>query len=721
LILIFSGLISLIFNFQSFSISNQKQIKLIDDDIESNDDQITHQTKTLLEHRTRSNDTSDIDIGEESREDFNKTFNPLPYIEGPTPENGDIYKVLPGEAFIDFKVYNMGNGEDNFEIKAQVGVTTYERKLLERKGWKAVVYTGKYTRVLKPGEYQVVTVQLSVPSMVRSGSPCAVKLTATSVRDPNHPDSSKNITYYVFIDLFRNVSFADEKIEPIYMYPDSEESTLFKIRNTGNYYDNTIKVNVTSIPEDWEVSIDSSDIPVGGIPINGTADIEVIVKTPKQVFEAIYCIKLSLMTNNEKKDEATIPVHVLKMQNISLECTQIKKCGNISEKINYKISVKNNGNSKESIDFNYSFITQGMDNMGWNIIFSENPFILYPYEFHELIVSVSIPFGAFADTDFSTLDVQDGYLLQINAISQYDNKVTAKKELEIIVNPIYNFSFSKPDDNIHLILYHLQQINYTIEILNNGNARDFINIDYKSNHKWISIPYRIRDILPGKTEKFSINFHPPSQLNVGEYVYIIWGQSLKNNSVINNLELTIEIINSDLELTELMLDNKSFSEANVKQGDIVLINALITNVGDLDCNNKTSNENVIIKFMEGSNYIGETTISYIPSKRTGNENSIWVSYPWKVGKAREYSIVVILDPDLSFPESNMKNNELMEKIKVEAVDEKIVDKDNLYDDKDDDKIMIPDISTILVIVFIFLLFLNIIIWLNILKMKGTNK
>jgi hypothetical protein len=401
-------------------------------------------------------------------------FRPYPYIIGPELDEGEIYRVMPGEAYINFKVYNKGNGEDNFETRAEVGQTSFESRQLKLKGWKAVVHSGKYTRILRRGQYQYVTVKVFVPAGVRAGSPCPIKLTATSIKDPEHPDGEKNTTFYIFTDLNKDASFVDNELKPMYIFPDSERSAIFKIRNTGNAGDKTIRVNVSSLPENWDVSLDLSDIPVGGLPRNNTADIEVTVKTPLQTVESVYDIKLAAIANDEIRDEIVLPVHVLKVRKIALKARSAKRFGNVSERISYIVTVENNGNSKDSVDLRYSLITTGMDNENWKVELSKNVTTLYPYEARDVIVSVFIPLEALADTNYLTLNVQEGYIIQIRGISQNDTSVTAEEDLEVVVNPIYDFSFNKQQDTKYLIQHQTQIVDYSFRVTNDGNIWDII-------------------------------------------------------------------------------------------------------------------------------------------------------------------------------------------------------------------------------------------------------
>ncbi|MCK5559015.1 MAG: hypothetical protein KAJ51_00415, partial [Thermoplasmata archaeon] len=638
-----------------------------------------------------------------------------PYIVVPEVEEGEIYKVPPGEAFIDFKVYNKGNGEDNFETSAQVGQSDWERRQLEKKGWKAVVHSGRYTRILKRGEFQYVTVKVFVPVLVRAISPCPIQLTATSQKGPEHVDGSKNNTFYVFTDYNKDASFLEDQLPPLYMFPDSERSTIFKIKNTGNSGDLTIRVNVTSKPEDWEVSLDLSDISVGGLPRNTSADIEVTIITPKQVVESVYDIKLAAISNDEIRDEIVLPVHILKVRKIALKCREAKKTGNVSERISFIITVENNGNSKDAVNLRYSFITQGVDNDNWKVQMSKNITTLYPYESRDVIISVFIPLEALADTNYLTFNVQEGYLIQIRGISQNDTTVVADKEIEVLVNPIYDFEFNKQKDRKYLIQHQTRIIDYTFKISNKGNVWDLIDISPESNYTWISIPYEQRKLLPGVTEELTINFDPPVGLLEGEYKFTIYGKSVNDPTLINSLELVLEIIESDLELTSIMIGDEPLSEATVKEGETVLVRAQLTNVGDLDYYNKTTDENVVIKFMEGSNYIGELNISYLPSERTSSENSVWVTYPWKIGKARTYTVIVKLDPYEAFTESSTTNNELSGKLKV------IPPKGTNADDAGDE-LLSSDLLLLLIAIVIVIIIMILGVWANIaITRRGLKK
>jgi hypothetical protein len=490
------------------------------------------------------------------------------------------------------------------------------------------------------------------------------------------------------------------------MYPNQERSTIFTVRNTGNYVDKTITVNISSIPEDWDVTIDSSDIPVGGLPRNSTADIEVTVITPERVVESDYEVRFALMSDEEIKDEVTLPISILKVRKISLHCRESRKNGNISERISYIVTVENNGNSKDSVDLRHAYVTRSMADENWRVQLSKNFTTLYPYEARDVIVSVSIPLEAIADTNFLTINEREGYLISIIGTSQNDTTVEADEEIEVVVNEIYDFGFNKESDRKFMIL-HDTYLLYEFQVENKGNTKDKIIFSYESPHSsWITIPFEERTLFPGVTEVLSINFEPPVTLSAGEYEFTIYGQSDNEPTLISSLNITIEIIESDIEITAIQIGDESLSKADVKEDETVLIRALLTNVGDLDYYNKTTedNENLVIRFMEGSNFIDELNITYLPSERTSTDNSIWVTVPWRVGKARTYTIIINLDEYGAFDESNTENNKLSGKLVVKGVGE--------ASDTSDD-IESSELYLILGVILICVILMMVGIWANV--------
>ncbi len=637
-------------------------------------------------------------------------FVPNPDITPPViPEGFEVYYIAPGWNYIEFKVTNMGNGEDNYETWAMVGEPNIPSNYLLL-GWKAVVHSGKYTRILKRGESQMVSIKVYVPTTVRAGSPCPITLFARSVKNPFHMDSENNNTFYIFADLFRDVSFDDKNPKTIPMYPNQDVSRIIRIRNTGNKLDNSIRVNVTNSPENWEVILDSSDIPPGGLPRNGTAEIEVIIKTPKDVVESLYYIHLAAISESQIGDEIALPVQIQKVRNIALTCKNFKKIGNVSEKISYLVTVENRGNSKDSVDLRFNYVIPAMKNMDWKVVMSKNFTTLYPYETRDVIVSVFIPLEALADTNFLTPTL-DGYPILVRGISQNDTSVTAEKEIVVLVNPIYDFSFNKQSDRKYLILRHTQSVYYSFALYNEGNDKDKYTLSAESDHDWITIPFTERNLQPGVLEKLFLELNPPEVLDPGVYEFVIKAVSQKDPKLVRTLNLTIEIIEFDLTLSEIRIGEDTLQNADIQEGETVLLRVKLENIGDLDYYNKTLESlvggdkdlSLIIQFTEGQNYIGETNLSYLPSKASGLNNTIWVGLPWKIGKARTYEISIVVDPDEKIPESKTTNNKISGNLIVESP----------FAEENEDQVEGSNFNLVLILIVIFIIIMLIGIWMTI--------
>jgi uncharacterized membrane protein len=599
------------------------------------------------------------------------SFIPFPEIIPP-----DTKTAQPGEVYVDFNVINDGNGQDSFISEATVGQTTFEKIKLAEQGWKAIVHSGKYSRIMARGETHNVRVKVTIPSTVPAGAPCLINLTVTSEKAefacPNHDYAIQSGYFYIYSGKMKNVDVQD-KIAPIDMAPDSEKTISFTVRNVGNGVDKTITCNITDEPEAWKTTLDTSDIPFTGLGRQAEADIELTIRTPKEVTKGTYTIKVAGISEGEIKDESTITINILQERKVDLICKESRKSGNVSERLEYVITVRNVGNSPDTIDLTRTFVTENMQS-DWTAQLSKKVVTLYPYQSSDVILTVEIPIDALADTNPTTHAITEPYEIELKGVSQNDTSIKDTVLLEVNVEPIYNFKFSKESDTLEIISGKKTIIDYEIEIQNLGNTWDTIDFTYEGEsweggpliETWTSIPFHKR-LPPGQIENVFFGVEPPADIPIGEYTFTITGTSANDKSVENQIELTIRVITSDLEISAIRFNGKTISElGTVNPNDVLLITVDIQNVGDLIFINSSYGK-IFIEFHEEKNYIGDRNLTYLPTESYDAENSLaTVSISWTVGKSESYTIIVRLDPDGNFPESDTSNNVKSETILVEG-------------------------------------------------------
>jgi uncharacterized membrane protein len=623
---------------------------------------------------------------------------------------------------VDYNVINDGNGQDSFIAEATVGQTPFEKAKLAEQGWKAIVHSGKYSRIMSRGDIHLVRVKITIPATVPAGAPCLVNLTVTSEKAlfacPSHPYAIQSGFFYMYSGKMKNVD-VQNKIPAITMGPDSEETISFTIRNVGNGVDNTITCNITDAPQGWKTILDTSDIPFTGLGRQAEADIELTIKTPDEVTWGTFKIKVAGISEDEIKDESEITINILKVRKVDLLCKEAKKSGNVSERLEYVVSVRNLGNSPDTIDLTDTFLTANMQ-LDWTASLSKKVVSLYAYQSSDVILTVEIPIDALADTNPATHAIAEPYEIEIKGLSQNDTSIKDTTVLEVHVEPIYNFKFSKVSDTLEIISGKKTIIDYPIEIYNLGNTWDTIDFTYEGEtwdtgptiETWTSLPFHKR-LPPGQIENILFGVDPPADIPKGEYTFTVTGTSANDKSVEHSIDLTIRVINSDLEISEIRFNGKTIGELGaVEPNDVLLISVEIKNIGDLIYINSTYGK-IFIEFYEEKNYIGDRNVTYLPTESYDSENAaVTVSISWTVGKLDSYTIIVRLDPEGNFPESDTTNNVKSETISVEGSTDDQTSKES--DAENDELYMI----VLLIIILIVILLIG--LWITLTSLKKAK-
>jgi len=126
------------------------------------------------------------------------------------------------------------------------------------------------------------------------------------------------------------------------------------------------------------------------------------------------------------------------------------------------------------------------------------------------------------------------------------------------------------------------------------------------------------------------------------------------------LELKVIIQVLDIKVTEILVGDEPLEDAELEEGETVLLRAKLENTGDINYSSETFGKELEIHFYESSNYIGEANVTFLPSEENLNKSNhfIWVTVPWTINKAQDYQIIVELDPDKNLPDSNTDNNKV---------------------------------------------------------------
>jgi uncharacterized membrane protein len=602
----------------------------------------------------------------------NSVPNPVIVIPG-LEENNNLINIKPPMDVLMVQVYNRGNDIDNFELL----VETRNRAM----GWSAELIGDNYTQYLNPGEFENFKLKITVSSAISADTSLSLVLTAKSLKSPNHPNAVVQNFYYILVDQVWDVRFDEDEqgIVTEQMYPASETNKVLSVINMGNKLDKTIMVNVTTLPQDWIVVVDSSDIPHTGLAKNGTADIEVLIKTPTRVQEGGYYINLTAYSNNEPKDEISIPVQILKEYNLSLQCKKPRNSGDVDSEINYSLIIENTGNTNDIVQLSHSYSSPGMQELDWRVSITPQTMELLAYEKMNVTVTVFVPSNALADLDFET-PRRDGYLLTIMAESLNSEIAVTEKNLEIVVRPFYDFELDRHQETVHLVKNDKgSSIDYSFKLTNLGNDLDLYEFRYESENgqDWLVIPFTQRLVLPGTTLELFYYFDSPWLKDSDEYKFIIYCRSIKKPSIQKRLELSVIIQVLDIKVTEIQVGDEPLEDAELEEGETVLLRAKLENAGEINYSSETFGDELKIHFYESSGYIGEANITFLPSQENKNDSNhfIWVSVPWTINKARDYQIIVELDPNKSLPDSNTDNNKFSGSMEISPSDKPSFDGD----------------------------------------------
>ncbi len=589
------------------------------------------------------------------------SFIPYPWIIIPY-----TITVQPGVIYVNFTIINDGNGLDSFRSEATVGQTPFEINKLKEQGWNATVHSGKFSKILERGENHTVTVKIEIPSTVPAGTPCLVNLTVFSERAeficPGHPYAVLSGFVYIYSKSYKDADIQDY-VPAIDMMPGSEATITFSVRNIGNGIDKTITCNVTEIPEGWNYTIDTSDIPFTGLGRQAVADIKLTIKTPKQVNIGEYIIKIAAISEDKIKDESNITIYILESEGIELssEASWFVIEPGIDNIFN--VSIENLGNSQNYFKL-VTYCEPSQAGLEEFIVLEYDSVLLGSYVKNNLTVTIKVPKDFPADSDLHTYNLDD-YELQIFIVKENAPEINDSLNVGIHINPIYSF---EPSENF-LIDYIVRNsgvgTRYKINISNTGNFRDTIRFSVEgingSNTSWLSMPIRL-DLEFQEYQYLFIDVDPPrSDLLLDDYEFIIKCISKGIELSRRSIKLVLKAIDFDLKITNIRIENKISDNFKIIEGQTVDISADVSYdfqelepakyklPVDIDPRNSMVNITLLDNTHEIFN--GTTVVNFFTDEATRR-----VTLSWTALHVDMHKLTVTVDPEDYVTESNEDNN-----------------------------------------------------------------
>jgi hypothetical protein len=187
--------------------------------------------------------------------------------------------IFPKEAYVNCSVVNMGNGEDNFEMNVVLAGSSKDIEALTNAGWNVEIYSGEYTKILKIGEKHEILIKFTIPISTPAYDNIQIKLIATSVKDPFHQDSEKNLVFNVLVGVYKSIILSRDVTE--FEYTEDPMQINFTVTNIGNFVDNDIYIFISKKPDNWNAILNLEDIPEDGLAVGQSVDVWLTITAPK--------------------------------------------------------------------------------------------------------------------------------------------------------------------------------------------------------------------------------------------------------------------------------------------------------------------------------------------------------------------------------------------------------------------------------------------------------
>jgi len=576
-----------------------------------------------------------------------------------------------------FTVFNHGNAKDQFIVTKKDSPDI----LTNQKGWDVVF--GEVTDTFK-GVAQYTTDYIerksSVSNVVSIYVPeependmLTVRVTAQSILDPN-ADGGTSEEWTLTV---RPVP-PDSVVEVVTPYisadvePGGQTNATIKLLNKGTMPDTSVKIEVTSQPDLWNVTIDPSDLV--SVPTSIEHKVHVVIKVPMGYPMGQESIELTMTYGVQKPKTEDIVINVNVLASIDF---QVELSGEASIIIpgdsgTYEITIINSANTEDSYEIEAELGTDEMKHSGsgWEVeVEDDETGSVGPGDYTYVEFDVEVPENASTKGEYSVI---------VSVRSKGDKALIRSITTEIEVGPRPMFELSLETESPQYINNKERDVKgdayFKYRITNVGNVEDTINLDItmdeKATGKWGD---DVDDILGGdikplgydpldqKSVAGTIHLSPPSNTQPGTYKFYLKAWSTKaeelGKDIIKEVGFEIVIVHYNLVISPVTVytitdgEQTPSNEITFTPGKTLILKTSVTNGGTVDFNSQTSGYGPLEVALRNRNSFGEwerkdnVTIDAL-SKGASQE----VEFTWTTRDGLDY-LEVVADPYSSQDES----------------------------------------------------------------------
>jgi len=580
-------------------------------------------------------------------------------VEGPVnvkdvdqqPPNGipDYREGDPGDYMTyDFRIRNTGNGVESFFLSLE-----------SPNNWWHEIQGASFTPPLDINETTIKRVKVRIPENAGMGVSDVLKVIATS-------QSDLEIYHVGTVETFVRQTYLlglEAPIYSTYAYPRTEVEIDFNVTNKGNGPDDTVRLEIDSVPPGWIYDFDTSKMQDGGIPRYQKANCILSLLVPESALNMTYRVSFDVYSSAKPVPDCSISFNVTVFQEFSLNLTSKTHVGKVlpGDELVFDFIVENTGNGEDR--FALDLKRKGAkDIVPWCSL-STDTIELGDGMSQTLSVTVEIPVRTKAGEYSATLRAVSGgasdmQLVLLETIG-FSFEVAQQYALGVEISGGADILVINSDEQTLKGREGLIHFNVT----NIGNSKDIVifEVDYPEENGWSSPDFMISRALlqyGDSRTNLVLSVKAPHRVPAGEYdfsIRVISDTDPSDPPASDSVGFRVRIVRFDLRLDPaIWLDSAKINTSeNVTANDFHRLDIRIgfENTGDLRV--ERFNVSLYINDESGTPFSDHEIFDFEPgaSKET--------SFHFKPTTLGIYHLIFVIDSDGSVSEMDEGNNRVI--------------------------------------------------------------